>query len=264
MPYGFERPDNGISPRGFSAANDYQVDRELQRTTSFSGIPELRQPGPRRAGVDGRPPRPYPRASGHQRPRRHPHAPLLVSAARDLAEGIDPPALEDGDYVRIYGAERILTASRTGATSVRTTTPSSTSPRLSPSAREIATCLMSFDAHHLTPTASLNRMPFIAATEFGMPPDLQGQLAFSLLSARALTALALDQAESLQFSPFERAHPEALNVALRERLESPHERVRGVATSVLKTYGLRLGYLIAILKRGDAESRAAREDTDDS
>jgi len=107
-------------------------------------------------------------------------------------------------------------------------------------------------------------MPFIAATEVGIPPDLQGQQAFSLLSARALTALALDQVESLQFSPFERVHPEALNVALRERLESPHERVRGVATSVLETFGLRLGYLIAILKRGDAESRAAREDWDDS
>ena len=41
MPYGFERPDNGISPRGFNAANDYQVDRELQRTKSFSGISDF-------------------------------------------------------------------------------------------------------------------------------------------------------------------------------------------------------------------------------
>ena len=107
-------------------------------------------------------------------------------------------------------------------------------------------------------------MPFIAATAVGIPPDLQGQRAFSVLSAQALTAIALDQADSLQISPLERAHPEALNVALRERLESPHERVREVATSVLQTFGLRLGYLIAILKRGDAESRAAREDWDDS
>jgi hypothetical protein len=33
---------------------------------------------------------------------------MLVRAARDLAEGIEPPALEARDYVRIYGAERIL------------------------------------------------------------------------------------------------------------------------------------------------------------
>ena len=38
-------------------------------------------------------------------------------------------------------------------------------------------------------------------------------------------------------------------------------RVRGVVSVVLKTYGLRLGYLIAILKRGDAEW-AAREGWD--
>jgi nitrite reductase/ring-hydroxylating ferredoxin subunit len=108
MPYSFERPDNGISPRAYNPANDYQVDRELQRTTSFSGIPDF-------VSQDHA----VQESMGAVLDRTREHLgttdravirmrQMLVRAARDLAEGIEPPALEARDYVRIYGAERIL------------------------------------------------------------------------------------------------------------------------------------------------------------
>ena len=112
MPYSFERPDNGISPRAFNAANDYQVDREVQRTTSFSGIPDF-------VSQDHA----VQESMGALLDRTREHLgtsdravirmrQMLVRAARDLAQGVEPPALGEGDYVRIYGAERILAPSQ--------------------------------------------------------------------------------------------------------------------------------------------------------
>jgi phenylpropionate dioxygenase-like ring-hydroxylating dioxygenase large terminal subunit len=109
MPYGFERPDNGISPRGYNAANDYQVDRELQRTTSFSGIPDFVSQDHAVQESMG---------SILDRTREHlgtsDRAVIrmrqqLVRAARDLANGLEPPATDGTlNFRRIYGAERIL------------------------------------------------------------------------------------------------------------------------------------------------------------
>ena len=109
MPYGFERPDNGISPRGYNPGNDYQVDRELQRTTSFSGIPDFVSQDHAVQESMG---------SILDRTREHlgtsDRAVIrmrqrLILAARDLANGIEPPATDGAlDFRRIYGAERIL------------------------------------------------------------------------------------------------------------------------------------------------------------
>ena len=107
MPYSFERPDNGISPRAYNADNDYQVDRELQRTTSNSGIPDFVSQDHAVQESMG---------SVMNRAREHlgttDRAVILMRqqllrAARALEQGIEPPALE-GDFARIFGAERIL------------------------------------------------------------------------------------------------------------------------------------------------------------
>ncbi|HEX5368296.1 MAG TPA: Rieske 2Fe-2S domain-containing protein [Dehalococcoidia bacterium] len=109
MPYSFERPDNGISPRAFNASNDYQVDREAQRGVSFSGIPDF-------VSQDHA----VQESMGRVMDRTHEHLGTtdravirmrqqLLSAARDMEQGIDPPALDGSlDYAHIYGAERIL------------------------------------------------------------------------------------------------------------------------------------------------------------
>jgi hypothetical protein len=108
MPYSFERPDNGISPRGYNASNDYQVDRELQRTTSFSGIPDfVSQDHAVQESMGARLDRTREHLGTTDRAVIRMRQ-MLVRAARDLAHGIEPPALEPRDYVRIYGAERIL------------------------------------------------------------------------------------------------------------------------------------------------------------
>jgi nitrite reductase/ring-hydroxylating ferredoxin subunit len=111
MPYGFERADNGISPRGYNAGNDYQVDRGLQRTTSYSGIPDFVSQDHAVQESMG---------SILDRTREHlgtsDRAVIrmrqqLVRAARDLANGIEPPATDGAlGFRRIYGAERILAA----------------------------------------------------------------------------------------------------------------------------------------------------------
>jgi nitrite reductase/ring-hydroxylating ferredoxin subunit len=109
MPYGFERSADGISPRAFNANNDYQVDRGLQHTTSFSGIPDF-------VSQDHA----VQESMGAVLDRTHEHLGTtdravirmrrqLLDAARGIGRGIEPPAVDGAlDYTRIYGAERIL------------------------------------------------------------------------------------------------------------------------------------------------------------
>ncbi len=107
MPYSFERPENGISPRAYRAGNDYLVDREAQRTLSFSGIPDF-------VSQDHA----VQESMGVVLDRTREHLgttdravikmrSLLLKAARELEQGREPPALE-GRFNRIYGAERVL------------------------------------------------------------------------------------------------------------------------------------------------------------
>jgi hypothetical protein len=107
MPYGFERAENGISPRGYRAENDYQVDREAQKNVSFSGIPDF-------VSQDHA----VQESMGALLDRTREHLgttdravirmrSMLLKAAKDLERGIEPPALA-GRFDRIYGAERIL------------------------------------------------------------------------------------------------------------------------------------------------------------
>jgi phthalate 4,5-dioxygenase oxygenase subunit len=95
--------------RQWTAENDYGIDREVQRTSTFSGISDFvsqdlmvtESMGPI-----------YDRSKEHLgstdasiiRMRN-----VLLNAARGLAEGKTPPALAgDGDFCDIHGAEKIL------------------------------------------------------------------------------------------------------------------------------------------------------------
>ena len=76
---------------------------------------------------------------------------------------------------------------------------------------------MPFDPDHLTPAASLNRVPFVAAPELGIPPHMRGQTAFSLLSASAFETLVRQRGEALQLGTAELEGGQ-LSFNLRERL----------------------------------------------
>jgi phthalate 4,5-dioxygenase oxygenase subunit len=100
---------NGVIPREFRADNDYGIDREEQRTTTFSGVKEFvsqdlmvtESMGPiydrsqERLGTSDK---------AIIRMRR-----LLIAAAKKVAEGGEPPAVSpELDYREVRSAEKIL------------------------------------------------------------------------------------------------------------------------------------------------------------
>jgi phthalate 4,5-dioxygenase len=98
----------GILPRDYRPDNDYQIDREVQRTATFSGVADFvsqdlmvtESMGPiydRSQEQLGSTDRAVTRM-------RH----ILLSAARGLAEGKEPPAVGEHDYRAVFGAEKIL------------------------------------------------------------------------------------------------------------------------------------------------------------
>jgi phthalate 4,5-dioxygenase len=111
-PFKFGRAEvngNGIIPREYTAENDYGIDREEQRTSTFSGVAEFvsqdlmvtESMGPiydrtqERLGTSDK---------AIIRMRR-----LLIAAAKSLADGGEPPAVDpDLDYRSIRSAEKIL------------------------------------------------------------------------------------------------------------------------------------------------------------
>jgi phthalate 4,5-dioxygenase oxygenase subunit len=99
----------GIVPRGYTADNDYQVDRDYARHGIFSGIADFvsqdlmvtESMGP----VYDRTEEQLGSTDRAISKMRH----ILISAAKGLAAGEEPPAVRDGlDYASIRGAEKIL------------------------------------------------------------------------------------------------------------------------------------------------------------
>jgi hypothetical protein len=86
------------------------------------------------------------------------------------------------------------------------------------------------DPARLTPAASLNRVRFVEVPGIMLPAEMLGRTAHDLLSARAYADLARQEG----------------------------------AEHAARRLGERLGWLIVTLRRGDADSRAARPDWDDS
>ena len=102
-----QRGAGGIVPREYTAENDYQISREAQRYGVFSGVSDFvsqdlmvtESMGPV-----------YDRSqeqlgAGDRAITRMRH--ILLSAAKGLAEGKEPPAVT-GDFRSIRGAEKIL------------------------------------------------------------------------------------------------------------------------------------------------------------
>lgn len=110
-PYEFapmEAGGNGVLPRRYVAENDYGIDREAQKTTSFSGVKEFisqdfmvtESMGPI-----------YDRTKEHLGTTDRSIIVLrrqLLDAAKTVAEGGHPPAVGDLDYRSIRSAEKIL------------------------------------------------------------------------------------------------------------------------------------------------------------
>jgi hypothetical protein len=99
----------GVTPSEYRADNDYQIDREAQRTSSFTGVPSI-------VGQDIM----VTESMGpiYDRPSEHLGTTdvavirmrgLLLNAARALAEGEEPPAVSaEVNYRDIRGAEKVL------------------------------------------------------------------------------------------------------------------------------------------------------------
>lgn len=102
----------GVVPRRYTAGNDYEIDRDLQRSGGngiFSGIRDfasqdlmaVESQGPIRDRAQEH------LGSSDRAVSKMRH--VLLSAARDLADGKEPPAVGgDLDYASIRGAEKIL------------------------------------------------------------------------------------------------------------------------------------------------------------
>jgi nitrite reductase/ring-hydroxylating ferredoxin subunit len=111
-PYVLHPLKNGIIERSYTRENNYQYDRDAQRSATYSGVSEFRSQdllvtesmGPR-----------YDRTKEHwgttDAALIRMHA-LLLQGAKDVAEGKDPLALADGvhDFKSIRAAEKILSA----------------------------------------------------------------------------------------------------------------------------------------------------------
>ncbi|HYK70344.1 MAG TPA: hypothetical protein VEV45_20535, partial [Streptosporangiaceae bacterium] len=100
---------DGITPRLYTMENDFQIDREVQRDSTFSGVADFvsqdlmvtESMGP----IYDRTQEKLGSTDLAITRMRH----ILLKAARDLAAGKEPPALGgDLDYGSIRGAEKIL------------------------------------------------------------------------------------------------------------------------------------------------------------
>ena len=100
---------DGIVPRRYTAENDYLIDRDVQRTSTFSGVADFVSQDLMVTELMGPI---YDRTqeqlgSTDKAISRMRH--LLISAAKGLAEGKEPPAVGAGmDFASIRGAEKIL------------------------------------------------------------------------------------------------------------------------------------------------------------
>ena len=109
MPYQFFGGMNGITERKWTKENDYQIDRDVQKTQTYSGIPEFVSQD--MAVTESMGPI-YARSQEHLGTTDKSVIRLrsvLIKAAKDLANGVAPPAIDPAkSYNRIFGAEKVL------------------------------------------------------------------------------------------------------------------------------------------------------------
>jgi phthalate 4,5-dioxygenase len=102
-------PVGGVVERDFTAANDYQIDREVQRRSTFTGVYDFNSQDMLVTESMGPIYRRWNEHLGTTDVAVIRMRTTLITAARALAEGKEPPALGGaGDFGDIRGAEKIL------------------------------------------------------------------------------------------------------------------------------------------------------------
>ncbi len=121
---------------------------------------------------------------------------------------------------------------------------------------------MPLDPQHITPAISLNRVQLVNLPGLMVDPEVKGRTGFQLVSATALTQLVRPRIDDLQLDP--NMDDYELRLALDDCFASQQAKVRAAAEAVGRRIGRNMGYILLMLKRGDAINRAARSEWDDS
>lgn len=111
------------------------------------------------------------------------------------------------------------------------------------------------------PQISMNRIVIADLPGVALPSDVQGKTAYELVSAVALNALIRQHAKKLKLDSSLNDHD--LNLAFAECFDNPDGLVRTMAETIAWRFGRNLGFILAVLKRGDAVNRQARPEWDD-
>ncbi|MGE3911947.1 MAG: hypothetical protein AB7K36_21490 [Chloroflexota bacterium] len=117
----------------------------------------------------------------------------------------------------------------------------------------------SIDPRRLTPAASLNRVRFVEVPGLPLPAEMLGRTAYHLLAARSVAELAQQEMGVAGVNP-----PPDILLQLHRALADSSMPLATVAQRVAERVGMRLGWLVVTLRRGDPASRDARPDWDDS
>lgn len=121
-----------------------------------------------------------------------------------------------------------------------------------------------FDALHLTPHASLNRVRIVDLPGVDMETALRGKTAYDLLGAEQIAHQVRAHASELQLPDARERTALDLLPALSRCLMTDDERIRATALQVTCSVGRALGYVLLTLWRGDVVNRQARDDWDES
>ncbi len=121
--------------------------------------------------------------------------------------------------------------------------------------------ILPLDPDNLTPSASLNRLRIVDVPGIKIDPQVRGKTGYDLLSLRACAQLVHVYAADLGLNDAHASEPVRF---LDQGLQSDDMRIRRAAEKVGMQLGRHLGYLLAVLKRGDPVNRRARADWDTS
>lgn len=121
--------------------------------------------------------------------------------------------------------------------------------------------ILPLDPNNLTPSASLNRLRIVDLPGIKIDPHVRGKTGYDLLSSNACAQLVHVYTADLGLN---NPHESESVRFLGHCLQSDDTRIRHAAEKVGMQLGRHLGYLLAVLKRGDPVNRLERTDWDAS
>jgi hypothetical protein len=121
--------------------------------------------------------------------------------------------------------------------------------------------VLPLDPNNLTPSASLNRLRIVDLPGIKIDPHVRGKTGYDLLSSSACAQLVHVYTADLGLN---HTHESERVRLLDHCLQSDDTRIRRAAEKVGRQLGRHLGYLLAVLKRGDPANRLDRTDWDTS